>query len=158
MSCVPAKSNTNVPVGPQPPFLSQPSQGSSEGPSQQTLHRRANKKGPSKAVTLADAVHKTVVLSYKVSRVDVTRQHGQMRKVSETTLKLRLEDFAREPPVGIIKGSLVSPDNCSLLHMHLHIYRFSTVPGAIFFSYCCSWQLLDHSLSTIVLCGTETSK
>ena len=44
----------------------------------------ANKKGPLKTFTLADAVQKTVVLSYKVLRVDVNREHGQIRKVSET--------------------------------------------------------------------------
>ena len=47
------------------------------------------------------------MLSYKVLRVDVNREHGQIRKVSETRLQLRLEDLARVPPVGIIKGLLV---------------------------------------------------
>ena len=103
MSSVPRKSNNNVPVAPEPPSLSQPSQGSSEGHSQWTAHTRASKKGTSKTVTLADAVQKTAVLSYKVLQVDVNREHGQIRKVSETRLKLRLEDLARVPPMGIIK-------------------------------------------------------
>ena len=104
MSSVPPKSNTNVPVAPEPPFLSQPSLNSSEGPSQRTPHSRGNKKGPSKTVSLADAVQKTVVLSHKILRVDVNREHGQIRKLSETRPKLWLEDLARVPPVGIIKG------------------------------------------------------
>ena len=82
-----------------PPSLSQPSQGAS----QRTPHTRANKKGPSKTVNLADAVQKTAVLSYKVLQVDVNREHGQIRKVSETRPKLWLEDLARVPPMGIIK-------------------------------------------------------
>ena len=90
-------------MAPEPPSLSQPSQGSSEGHSQWTAHTRASKKGTSKTVTLADAVQKTAVLSYKVLQVDVNREHGQIRKVSETRLKLRLEDLARVPPMGIIK-------------------------------------------------------
>ena len=121
-------------------------------------HSRANKKGPSKTVTLADAVQKTVVLSYKVLRVDVNREHGQIRKVSATQLKLRLEDLARVPPVGIIKGLLVWLDNCMLLHMHLHVYRFCFVQGANFFCYGCSGQFVDHWRSACVLCGMETSK
>ena len=84
MSSVPPTSNTNVPMAPEPPSLSQRSQGSSEGPSKRTLHTRGNKKGPSKTVTLADVVQKTLVLSYKVLRVDVNREHGQITKVSET--------------------------------------------------------------------------
>ena len=145
-------------VAPKPPSLSQPSQGSSEGPIQRTPHSRANKKGPSKTVTLADAVQKTVVLSHKVLRMDVNREHGQIRKVRETRLKLRLEDMARVRPVGIIKGLLVGPNNCMLVHVHLHVYRFCIVPGAIFFCYCCSGQGVDHWWSACVLCGTETSK
>ena len=43
------------------------------------------------------------MLSYKVVRVDVNREHRQLKKVSETRLKLRLEDLARVPPMGIIK-------------------------------------------------------
>ena len=35
------------------------------------------------------------MLSHKVLRVDVNREHGQIWKVSETRLKLRLEDLAR---------------------------------------------------------------
>ena len=104
MPSVPPKSNTSVPVAPEPPVSSQPSQGSSEGSSQRNPHSRGNKKATAKTVTLADAVQKTVVLSHKVLRVDVKREHGQIRKVSETRLKLRLEDLARVPPVGIIKG------------------------------------------------------
>ena len=76
MSSVPPKSNTNVRVALEPPSLSQPLQGSSEGPSQRNPHSRRNKKGPSKTVTLADAVQKTVVLSHKGPRVDVNREHG----------------------------------------------------------------------------------
>ena len=90
-------------MAPEPPSLSQPSQGSSEGPSQRTAHTRANKKGPSKTVTLADAVHNSAVLSYKVLRLDVNREHGQIRLVSATRLKLRLDDLATVPPMGIIK-------------------------------------------------------
>ena len=104
MSSVPPKSNTNVPVALEPPVSSQPSQGSSEGPSQRSTHSRGNKKAAAKTVTLADAVQKTVVLSHKVLRVDVNREHGQIRKVSETRLKLRLEDLARVPPVGDHQG------------------------------------------------------
>ena len=73
------------------------------------------------------------MLSYKVLQVDVNPEHGQIRKVSETRLKLWLEDLARVPPVGIIKGLLMWPDNCMLLHVHLHVYRFRSVPGAFFF-------------------------
>ena len=134
MSSVPPKSNTNVLVAPEPPSFSQPSQGSSEGPNQRTPHSRANKKGPSKTVTLADAVQKTVVLSYKVLRVDVNREHGQIKKVGETRLKLRLEDLARVPPVGIIKGLLVWPDNRVLLHVHIHVYRFCVLSWGPIFS------------------------
>ena len=104
MSSVPPKSNTSVPVALEPSVSSQPSQGSCEGPSQQNPHGRGNKKATAKTVTLADAVQKTVVLSHKVLRVDVNREHGQIRKVGETRLKPRLEDLARGPPVGIIKG------------------------------------------------------
>ena len=107
MSSVPTKPNTNVPVAPEPSSLSQPSQGSSEGPSQRNPVSRGNKKATPKTDTLADAVQKTMVLSHKVLRVDVNREHGQIRTVSETRPKLRLEDLARVPPVGIIKGLLV---------------------------------------------------
>ena len=72
------------------------------------------------------------MLSHKVLRVDVSREHGQIRKVSETRLKLRLEDLARVPPVGIIKGLLVWPDNCMLLHLLLHVCRFCTGLGTNF--------------------------
>ena len=89
MSSVPPKSNTNLHMAPEPPSLSQPSQGCSEGPSQRNQHSRGNKKGPSKTVTLADAVQKTVVLSHKVLRVDVNCEHGRIHKVSETRLKVR---------------------------------------------------------------------
>ena len=119
MSSVPPKSNTNVPVAPEPPSLSQPLQGSSEGPSQRNPHSRANKKATSKTVTLADAVQKTVVLSHKVLRVDVNREHGQIPKVNETRLKLRPEDW---------------PDNCMLLHVHLHVCRLCIVLGTNFLS------------------------
>ena len=44
--------------------------------------------------------------------MDVNREYGQITKVSNTRLKMRLEDLARVPPVGIIKGLLVWPDNC----------------------------------------------
>ena len=132
MSSVPPKSNTSVPVAPEPPVSSQPSQGSSEGPNQRNPHSRGNKKATAKTVTLADAVQKTVVLSHKVLRVDVNREHGQIRKVSETRLKLRLEDLARVPPVGIIKGLLVWPDNCMLLHLLLHVCRLCTGLGTNF--------------------------
>ena len=88
MSSIPPKSNTNVPVAPEPPSSSQPSQGSSEGPSQRTPRSLANRKGPSKAVTQAEAIQKTVVLSYKVLRVDVHREHGQIGKLSKTRMKL----------------------------------------------------------------------
>ena len=91
------------------PYHHNPRMGSSEGPSQRNSHSRGNKKAIAKTVTLADAVQKTVVLSHKVLRADVNREHGQIRKVSETRLKLRLEDLARVPPVGIIKGLLVWP-------------------------------------------------
>ena len=141
MSTVPPKSNTNMLVAPEPPSLSQTSQGSSEGPSQRTPQSRAKNDGPwktLKAVTLAEAVQKIVVLSYIVLWVDVNRDHGQIRKISETTMKLRVEDLARVPPVGIIKDFLVWPDNCILLHVHLHACRSCTVPGGIFFYYCCS--------------------
>ena len=100
MSSVPPKSNTSVPVAPEPPVSSQPSQGSSEGPSHRNPHGRGNKKATPKTVTLVDAVQKTVVLSHKVLRVDGNREHGQIRKVSDTRLKLLLEDLARVPPVG----------------------------------------------------------
>ena len=132
MSSVPPKSNTNVPVALEPLVSSQPSQGSSEGPSQLNPHSRGNKKATAKTVTLADAVQKTVVLSHKVLRVDVNREHGHIRKVSETRLKLRLEDLARVPPVGIIKGLLVWPNNCMLLHLLLHVCRLCTVLGTNF--------------------------
>ena len=124
MSSVPPKSNNNVPVALEPALLSQPSQGSSEGPSQRTPHSRANKKGLSKTVTLADVVQKTVVLSHKVLRVDVNCEYGQIRKVSDTRLKMRLEDLASVPPVGIIKGLLVWPNN-----LMLQVYRFYFVLG-----------------------------
>ena len=139
MSSVPPKSNKNMPVAPEPPCLSQPSQGSSEGPNQRTPHNRANKKGPSTTVTVADAIHKTVVLSYKVVQVDVNREHGQMTKVSETRLKRRLEDLARVPPVGIIKGLLVWPKDSMLLHLHLRVCRFCIVPGTNFFLLLLHW-------------------
>ena len=132
MSYVPPKSNSNVCVALEPALLSQPSQGSSEGPSQRTPHSRANKKGLSKIVTPADAVHKTVALSHKVLRLDVNREYGQIRKVSDTRLKMRLEDLARVTPAGIIKGSLVWPDNRMLLHVYLHVYRFYSVLGVNF--------------------------
>ena len=132
MSCVPPKSNTTVPVAPEPPVSSQPSQGSSEGPSQRNPHSRGNKKATAQTVTLADAVQKTVVLSHKFLRVDGNREHGQIRKVSETTLKLRPEDLARVPPVGIIKGLLVWPDNCMLLHLLLHVCHLCTGLGTKF--------------------------
>ena len=57
------------------------------------------------------------MLSHKVLRVDVNREHGQIRKFSGTRLKLRLEDLARVPPVRIIKGLLVWPDSCMVLHL-----------------------------------------
>ena len=141
MSSVPPKSNTNVPVAPEPPSLSQPSSWSSEGPSQRTPHSRGNNKGPSKTVTLADPVHKTLVLSHKVLRVDVNREHGQLRKFSDTRPKLRTEDLARVPPVGIIKGLLVSPDNCMLLHVHLHVCRLCTVLGTNFVVLLLQWAV-----------------
>ena len=130
----------------EPPSLSQPSQGSSEGLSQRAPHSRANKKEPSKTVTLADAVQKTVLLSYKVLLVDVNREHGQIRKVNETGLNLRLEDLARVPPVGIIKGLLVGPDNCMLLHVHLHVYLFYNVPGTNFFLLLLQWAVAGSSV------------
>ena len=147
-----------MPLAPEPPSLSQPSQGSSEGPSEWTPHNLANKKGPLQTVTPVDAVHKTVVLSYKVLRVNVNREHGQIRKVSETRLRLRLEDLERVPPVGILKVLLVWPDHRMLLHVHLHVYRFCPVPGAIFFCYCCSGQFLDHWWSVCGWCGPDTSQ
>ena len=98
------------------------------------------------------------MLSDKVLWVDVNREHGKIRKVSETRLKLRLEDLAWVALVGIIKGLLVRPDNRMLLHVHLHVYRFCFVPWAIFFCYCCSGQFLDHWWPACVMCGTETSK
>ena len=107
MSSLPPKSSINVHVAPEPPLLSQASQGSSADSSQRTPHSRANKNGPSKTITLVDAVEKTVVLSHKVLRVDVNREHGHIKKVTETRLKLRMEDLARVPPVGIIKGLVV---------------------------------------------------
>ena len=107
MSSAPPKSNASVPVAPEPPVSSQPSQGSSESPSQRNPHSRGNKKATAKTVTLADAVQKTVVLSHKVLRVDVNREHWQIRKVSQTRLKLWPEDLARVPPVRIITGLLV---------------------------------------------------
>ena len=66
------------------------------------------------------------MLSHKVLRVDVNVEHGLIRKVSETILKLRLGDLARVPPVWIIKGLLVWPDNCMLMHVHLHVCRLCT--------------------------------
>ena len=51
------------------------------------------------------------MLSHKVLQVDVNREYGQTRKVSETQLRMPLKDLARVPPVGIIKGLLVWPDN-----------------------------------------------
>ena len=139
MSSVPPKSNTSVRVASEPPVSSQPSQGSSEGPSQRNPQSRGNKKAIAKTVTLADAVQKTVVLSHKVLRVDVNREHGQIRKVSETRLKLRLEDLARVPPVGIIKGLLVWPNNCMLLHLLLHVCRLYTGPGKNFLLLLPQW-------------------
>ena len=133
------KSNTNVPVALEPPVSSQPSQGSSEGPSQRNPHRRGNKKATPKTITLADAVQKTLVLSHKVLRVDVNREDGQIRKVSETRLKPRLEHLARVPPVGIIKGLLVWLDNCMLLHLLLHVCRLCTGPGTIFLLLLPQW-------------------
>ena len=67
------------------------------------------------------------MLSHKVMRVDVNRGHGQIRKISETRPKLRLGDLARVPPVGIIKALVVWPDNCMLLHVHLHVCCLCTV-------------------------------
>ena len=139
MSSIHPKSNTNVPVAPEPPSLSQPSRGSSEGPSQRVPISQGNKKATPKTVTLADAVHKTVVLSHKVLRVDVNREHGQIRKVSETRLKLRLENLARVLPVGIIKGLLVWPDNCMLLHLTLHLCCFCAGPGTNFLVLLPQW-------------------
>ena len=139
MSSVPPKSNTNVPVAPKPPSLSQPSQGSPEGPSQRNPHSRGNKKATPKAVTLAGAVQKTMVLSHKVLRVDVNREHGQIWKVSETRLKLRLEDLARVPPVVIIKGLLAWPDNCMWLHLLPHVCRLCTSLGTNFLLLLPQW-------------------
>ena len=139
MSSVPPKLNTHVPVAPEPPSLSQLSQGSSEGPSQQVLVSRGNKKATQKTVTLADAVQKTLVLSHKVLRVDVNREHRQNRKVSETRLKLRLEDLARVPPVGIIKGLLVWLDTCMLLHLLLHVCCLCTGLGTNFLLLLPQW-------------------
>ena len=59
----------------------------------------------------------------------------------ETKLKLRLKDLARLPPVGIIKGLLLWPDNCMLLHVHLHVCRFCTVPGTNFFLLLLQWAV-----------------
>ena len=143
MSSVPPKSTTNVPVAPEPPSLTQPSRGSFEGPSQRNQHGRGNKKGPSKTGTLADAVQKTVVLSHKVLRVNVNREHGQMRKVSETRLKLRLEDLARVPPVGIINGLVVWPDNCMLPHLHLHFCGLCNLLGMNFVLLLLHWAISE---------------
>ena len=121
-------------------------------------HNRANKKGRSKTVTLADAIQKTVVLSYKILQVDVNREHGQIRKVNETRRKLPVQDLARVPPVGIIKGFVVWLDNGMLLHVYLHVYRFCSVLGANFFCYCCSGQFLHHWWAACLLCATEISK
>ena len=60
-----------------------------------------------------------MVLSQKVLLVDLYREYGQIRKVSDTRLKMQPEDLARVPPPGIIKGLLVSPDSRMLLHVHL---------------------------------------
>ena len=99
-----------------------------------------------------------MVLSYKVVRVDLNWEHGQIMKVIETRLKLRLEDLARLPPVGIISRLLVRPDNRMSLHVHLHAHRFRSVLGANFFSHYCSGKFLDHWWSVCVLCGMETSR
>ena len=80
-----------------------------------------------------------MVLSHNVLRVDINRVHGQIRKVSETRLNLRLEDLARVPPVGIIKGLLASPDNRILLHVHLHVCRLCTVLGTNFLLLLPQW-------------------
>ena len=138
MSSLPPKSNTNVLVAPEPPSLSQPSEGSSEGPSQRNPQSRGNKKVPSKTVTLADAVQKTVS-SHKVLQVDTNCEQGPIWKVSETRLKLRLEDWARVFPVGIIKGLLVWPKNCMLLHVQLHVCRLCTVLGTNFLQLLPQW-------------------
>ena len=134
MSSVPPKLNNNVPVASEPALLLQPLQGSSEGPSQRTPHSRANKKGLTKMFTLAYAVQKTVVLSHKVPRVDVNREYGQIREVSNTRLKMRLEDLARVPSVGIIKGLVVWLDNRRLLHVHVHVYPFHSLLRVNIFS------------------------
>ena len=149
MSSVPLQSNTNVIVAPEPASLSQPTQGSSEdagvlrGPQSTESTQPGNKKETSKTVTLADAVQKTVVLFHKVLRVDVNREHGQTRKVSETRLKPRLEDLARVPPVGIIKGLLVWPDNCMLMHVHLLVCRWCTSVGTNFVLLLPQWVALE---------------
>ena len=81
------------------------------------------------------------MLSHKILREDVNREHGQIRKVSETRLKLRLEDLARVPPMGIIKGLLVWPDNCILMHVCLHVCRLCTVLWTNFLLLLLQWAV-----------------
>ena len=71
----------------------------------------------------------------------MNREHGQIKKVSETRLKLRPEDLARVPPVGIIKGLLVRLDNCMLLQVHLHVYRLCFVFGGQFVLLFLPWAV-----------------
>ena len=78
------------------------------------------------------------MLSHKVLRMDVNREHGQIRKVGETRPKLRLEDLARVPPVGIIKGLLVRPDNCMCCTCTYTSVVCVLAWGRIFFCYCLS--------------------
>ena len=131
MSALPPKSNDNVPVATEPALLSQPLLGSSEDPSQRTMHNRANEKGLLKTVTLAHEVQKTLVLSHGVPRVDVNREYGQITKVSDTRLTMRPENLARLPraPVGIIKDLLAWPGNRMLVYVHLHVDHFYFVVG-----------------------------
>ena len=86
-------------------------------------------------MTLADAVQKTVVLSHNVLRVDVNREHAQIWKVSKTRLTLRVEDLARVPPVGIIKGLLTAVCCCTCTYASVVCVRAC---GRIFFRYCVS--------------------
>ena len=125
--------------GPTAPLFFTTLAGGLRGPSQRNPHSRGTKKATPKTVTLADAVQKIVVLSHKVPRVDVNREHGQIRKVSETRLKLRLEDLGRVPPVGLIKELLVWPDNCMLLHLLLHVFCLCTGQGTNFLLLLTQW-------------------
>ena len=60
-----------------PPSLLQPSQPTVDGLSQRTPHSRAAKKAGIRTVSFVDSVQRTMILSYKVLRIDENREYGQ---------------------------------------------------------------------------------